>query len=212
MKFGFNELGSFFLLFIVIKNIDTMMLDLNAFQNLKLNNMDITSMLNDPKLSSMTEDLNNLKNSKEEMEKAGKELKSMGVDMQNKAKKSNKIDSDLSLPPSDLIKIDSKNKKNLLDDNDALAQLGGLKELGISEKEDDKEKKREEEIKKKEEEERIKKANSKLNNIDTLTRSQAHILLDILKQPSFFEIIPQEAQKIVKVKINILYIFILNKK
>jgi hypothetical protein len=199
----------------VLKNINSMKLETKAFQDLKLDNIDINSMLNDPKISSMSLDLNNLQNSKEEMEKVGKELKSMGVDMEKKTVSNSLNDVKLTLPPSDLIKIDIKKPKSILEDNDALSQLGGLKELGIKDFEEDIEKKKEKEEKekkKKEEEEKIKKANSKLDNIDTLTRSQAHLLLDILKQPTFFEMIPQEAQKIIKVKINFFKSFLQNKK
>ena len=215
MKFELNKSCYFVLLFMVLKNINSMKLETKAFQDLKLDNIDINSMLNDPKISSMSLDLNNLQNSKEEMEKVGKELKSMGVEMEKKTVSNSLNDVKLTLPPSDLIKIDIKKPKSILEDNDALSQLGGLKELGIKDFEEDIEKKKEKEEKekkKKEEEEKIKKANSKLDNIDTLTRSQAHLLLDILKQPTFFEMIPQEAQKIIKVKINFFKSFLQNKK
>ena len=215
MKFGLNNLSSFvLLLFMIIKNCNTATFNMKAMEDLKLDNMEVSSMLNDPKFANMGDELSKLQSSREEMEKTGKELKSMGIDVGAKATSSSSMGND-GLPPSDLIKLDSGKKKSLLEDNDALSKLGNLKELGLNEDgEDDEKKKKEQEKKKreeairKEEEEKKRKENSKLKNIDTLTRSQAHLLLDVLKQPSFFEIIPQEAQKIVKVKLIVLNIFI----
>jgi hypothetical protein len=184
---------------------------MKAMQSLSLDGLDVSSMLNDPKFASMSGDLSKLQSSQSEMEKAGKELKELGIDPEKLNKKdsdtSNSSMSSLGLPPMDLIKTDKEKKRSILDGNDALLKLGSFKDLGIDENGEDKEekKKREEQRKKeaekkKEEEERIKRANRKLKNIDIINLSQAKTLLEILKQPSFFELLPQEAQKIVNVK------------
>jgi hypothetical protein len=173
----------------------------------QIDDKEIESMLKDPKFANIAGDLNKLKSSRAQMEAAGAELKNLGVDVDNKKtdKTSKKEDVLKDLSPKDLdlplptLKsgFDLKKKSSGLDSpEDLLSKLGGadFKDLGLDIKIPESSSSQE----KKKEETKLP-VNDKFKNIEFLTKQQARLLLEILKQPSFFNMLPQEAQQIVKV-------------
>lgn len=221
-KFGLNFIIT------ILKNSNLLLrLSLKSKKNdeFKIGDKEIKNMINDPKFANIASDLDKLKSSREEMEKAGAELKSMGVDISKKdSYNKNDLDSLLNnlLPTGGLdnsLKLDLEKPKwktninhSLGNSDDLLIKLGDFKEfnelgldIGNNSKLDlattnSKSSSIDEEKKNKKEEKSIKKPEEdEFKNFDFLTKQQARLLLEILKQPVFFGMLPDEAQRTVKV-------------
>ena len=217
-----NNLNIFSLtliLLIIIKLNQSLRLSaMKAADDFQLDDKEIDSMLKDPKFSNIAGDLNKLKSSRAQMALAGAELKTLGVEVNGKkdssASKKEEVSlkdfpKDLDMPLHGLRTGLEKPKKSVSLENpeDLLAKLGGdsFKDLGIDSKMPDLVAPSQPQ---KKEEAKTAPVDDKFKNIEFITKQQARLLLEILKQPSFFNMLPQEAQQIVKVcffllKINI---------
>jgi len=185
-----------------------------AADDFQLDDKEIEAMLKDPKFANIAGDLNKLKTSRAQMAAAGAELKNLGVDVNNKksepaAKKEDPIPKDL---PKDLdmplptLKsgLEPKKMSSGLDNpEDLLAKLGGadFKDLGMDLKLPTGDSPS---APQKKEESKVAPVDDKFKNIEFITKQQARLLLEILKQPSFFNMLPQEAQQIVKVNFDFI--------
>jgi hypothetical protein len=99
-------------------------------------------------------------------------------------------------PKSELAALEKNSKKLGLDDLDAaLKEPLDLSILDNNKKEADKKDNN--------------KLDDKFKNFDFISKQQAILIIDILKQPVFFNMLPSEAQQIVKVKIKYIYILII---
>lgn len=227
MKFDLNKISFVVtLIFLIISSYYSLKLSLKDFDSLKFDDKELDNMLNDPKFSSLTGELSKLKNSKAEMEKARAELKSMGVDVSKKEgeKVNEKAASDLlkdsgfgalsgGLDSFSLnLKEIEKPKKSSLGGgtDDILSKLGDFKDLGldfgnskinINEIGDSSNKEANNNPEKEKSKQELSKPviDEKFKNLDFLTKQQARLLLEILKQPVFYSMLPVDAQQIVKV-------------
>lgn len=225
MQSNFNKFSILVVISILIKSSFETKLNLKKLDDLKIDDKEIGSMLNDPKFSNIASDLNKLKSSRAEMERAGKELKAMGVDLNNKDKSSyltSKGLGDLNL--DNFLKTELEKPKkpaigiigNASSPDDILAKLGDFKDLGlelgstttkIDSVLDDSRISAGQEVSKnnlskKDFEKNKNPIDEPFKNLEFLTKQQARLLLEILKQPVFFGMLPQEAQRIVKVKLQ----------
>ncbi len=209
-----NNLNLIFLpiiLLILIKLNLSLRLSAMKGDDFQLDDKEIESMLKDPKFANIAGDLNKLKSSRAQMAQAGAELKTLGVDVKNKkdsaatktedlSVKDSSKDLDMPLPSLKMgLEKPAKKSSSLDNPEDLLAKLGGdtFKDLGLDG------------VKlpdtaaasqpQKKEEVKAAPVDDKFKNIEFLTKQQARLLLEILKQPSFFNMLPQEAQQIVKV-------------
>ena len=215
MKFNYNFLSLILVLFCLIKLNQTLRLSSTKADDFQLDDKEIENMLKDPKFANIAGDLNKLKSSRAQMAATGAELKNLGVDL-NKNTSDKKEDIS---PPKELLsrhlkpsglKADLEKPKQSSDNSeDILSKLGGdaLKDLGLDTitkntlVENNNNNIR---FKKDESKEPV---DDRFKNIDFLSKQQARLILEILKQPSFFNLLPQDAQQIVKVKFHFKYIF-----
>lgn len=211
-------------LLILIKLNQTLRLSaMKGSDDFQLDDKEIEAMLKDPKFSNIAGDLNKLKSSRAQMAAAGAELKTLGVDVAGGKKDSatakkedasaKDLPKDLEMPmPALKTGLEKPNKKSASLENpeDLLSKLGGdaFKELGMEGKMPDMSGAAAQPQKK--EEVKANPVDDKFKNIEFITKQQARLLLEILKQPSFFNMLPQEAQQIVKVLI-FLYNLLLEK-
>lgn len=142
MKLNFNKFSLIVLITILLEwNLS---LNLKKSDDLKLDDKEIENMLNDPKFANIAADLNKLKSSRAEMERAGAELKTMGVDISKKESNLDTLKSSDGLGDlgggglDSFLKMDldkPKKKSNILGDShstdDILAKLGDFKDLGL---------------------------------------------------------------------------------
>lgn len=205
-----NLISLTLILLILIKlNLTLRLSAMKASDDFQLDDKEIEAMLKDPKFANIAGDLNKLKSSRAQMAAAGAELKTLGVEVGNKkdantaSAKKEEISAakDLDSPlPSFKTGLEKPKKSAALDNpEDLLAKLGGdaFKDLGMDgvkmpEIGAATQLQRKEEVK-------GSPVDDKFKNIEFITKQQARLLLEILKQPSFFNMLPQEAQQIVKV-------------
>jgi len=223
MKCNLNFLSLIVVLLTLIKlNQSLRLTSMKGADDFQLDDKEIEAMLQDPKFANIAGDLNKLKTSRAQMAAAGAELKNLGVDMNNKnadpAKKkddkskdiSKDLLKDLDMPPPTLkTGLEKPKKSSTLDSSDdLLAKLGGdtFKDLGMDPIKIPTADAPPPQQAKKEEAKPVPPVDDKFKNIEFITKQQARLLLEILKQPSFFNILPQEAQQIVKVTFILLFV------
>lgn len=225
MKFNSNYFSLILVCLLLIKISLCIKLSLTkgGGDDFQLDDKEIEAMLKDPKFANIAGDLTKLKSSRAQMAAAGAELKNLGVDVDKKGGNKDKAEKlDKAEDLKDLPKEDSplpsfkptleKPKKPVGMENpeDLLAKLGGdtFKDLGMDalgklpgiEAPSAAAPQKQEEPKAP--------IDDKFKNIEFLTKQQARLLLEILKQPSFFNLLPQEAQQIVKVKFINTFVYI----
>jgi hypothetical protein len=169
-----------FLFFLVVQN-QVMSTKLSAMTSKKekaeeeISDKELDILLKDPKYASLAGDLIKPSETKSSVEKPKSHY--MSASYKEHLERSKKAEKKSGLPDLDLL---SKSLNDPLKDLELITPQDEKKKEEKKEKKDDKE--------------------EKFKNFDFINKSQARYLIEVLKQPVFLNMLPPDAQQIVKVR------------
>ena len=202
MKFNLTILLLFYSFLQIIKSLRINSLPSDKSQDIQLDDKEIESMLKDPKFANIAGDLNKLKSSRAQMSEAGIELKNLGSITKKNDKHPSTPKEDINETESQPATLKSPFDKHKKYSSDELLDKFGMDSLKDLEMDSLVKNQAVAHAQESEQKKQDFKLNSeeKFKNIDFISKKQAKILIEILKQPSLNNILPQEAQQILKVK------------